>query len=95
MAGVKNQVKDLLKNKSNKLLLESLQMLDQAVQNESDKSKAADYRVARAWVCDELESRLPEINKAIEDWVLSIHDDGRSYFDVVAEVVSESLSKSK
>ncbi len=91
MAGVQNQVKNLLKQKSNQVLVDSLKMLDKAVANESDKSKAADYRVSRAWVADEIESRFPEANEALSEWVDNMGE--RSYFDVLIDVVSKSLSK--
>ena len=92
---VQNQVKSLLSNKPDKILLDSLKMLDAKVVNEHDKIKAADFRVARAWVVDELESRFPVINEAIEEWILDIHDSGKSYFDVVVEVVENALKEGK
>lgn len=65
------------------------------VDRRCDAAKTVDERsalsVVRVWICDELESRHPEVNDVLDAWVEGTPD-GRTYFEVLSKAVMTLLS---
>ena len=67
------------------------QVNDQANKTDSIEQRSA-LSVVRVWICDELEKRHPEVTDVLDDWIEG-KPDGRDYFDVLGQAVTDLLSK--
>lgn len=46
---------------------------------------SVDQRMARAWILEEIEQRVPAVNSLMDEWAMG--DDGRSYTAALADAV--------
>jgi len=67
------------------------QVNDQANKTQSIEQRSA-LSVVRVWICDELEKRHSEVSDVLDAWVEG-EPDGRDYFTVLAEAVTNLLSQ--
>jgi hypothetical protein len=67
------------------------QVNDQANKTDSVEQRSA-LSVVRVWICDELEKRHPEVSDVLDAWIEG-EPDGRDYFTVLAQAVTNLLSQ--